>query len=71
MKRIVDYTEDEIKEMICAGVSQPQALRDYEACKLTLQGKSTSQIAFELNIGTATVTKARRLLRVSSRAKKA
>lgn len=63
MKRIVDYREDEIKEMIRAGVSPPQALRDYEVCRMTLQGKSTSEIAFELNIGTATVTKARRLLR--------
>lgn len=63
MRRITEYTEEEIKEMIRAGVSPPQALRDYEVCKLTLEGKSTSEIAFELNIGTATVTKARRLLR--------
>jgi DNA-binding NarL/FixJ family response regulator len=62
MKKIIDYTEEEIKEAIKAGISPPQALRDYEICKRTLQGKSTELIAFELKIGTSTVTKARRLL---------
>lgn len=63
MKKILDYTEEEIKEAIRAGISPPQALRDYNVCKLTKQGLSTNEIACELGIGRATVTIARRLLR--------
>lgn len=48
--KITDYTKEQIKEMVDAGVCGPQALRDYEMLKQIENGEKITNAAMDHNL---------------------
>lgn len=47
--KITDYTKEQIKEMVQAGVCPVQALRDYEVLCQIQNGEKITNVAFDHN----------------------
>lgn len=53
--KLTDYSEEEIKKLVNAGICPVQALRDFQVLKDIEKGKRMTNIAYDHNIDRKTV----------------
>lgn len=54
-----EYNEDKLKKLIRDGITGPEALRDFNIIKGTLEGKSKAQLAVMHNLSARQVQRIR------------